>query len=143
MTWGDLQLAYTLAPMAVTAAMLDSPVMADPDRQPGRHGMNLATRTVRLPAERLPARRLAMIPHPRAAALALAVRRQASRTRTGTGSSSSPAPSPHGWIRSRCPTERRRPPCPERANPAHARPAAPAGGDDAAGEATRPGRACW
>ena len=72
--WGDLQLAYTLAPMAVTAAMLDSPVMADPDRQPGRHGMNLATETVRLLAERLPARRLAMIPHPRAAALALAVR---------------------------------------------------------------------
>jgi hypothetical protein len=60
--------------MAVTAAILDSPVMADPDRQPGRHGMNLAAQTVRLLAERLPGRRLAMIPHPRAAALALAVR---------------------------------------------------------------------
>jgi len=72
--WGSLQIVYTLAPMAVTAAMLDSPVLADQDRQPRRHGMKVAAETVRLLASRLPDRRLAVIPHPRAAALAQAVR---------------------------------------------------------------------
>jgi hypothetical protein len=71
--WGDLQLVYTLAPITVTAAMLDSPVMARPDDQHRRRGMNVAAETVRLLAASLPARRLPMIPHPRAAALALAV----------------------------------------------------------------------
>lgn len=72
--WDDLHLAYTLAPLATTAAMLASPQMRDPGRGHGHRGMNVASETVRMLASELPPGQVRLIPHPRAAALAQAVR---------------------------------------------------------------------
>lgn len=74
MPWDGLRLAYTLAPMATTAAILGSPHMRDPGRGPWRRGMNVASEVVRMLADEHPPGRLGLIPHPRAAALATAVR---------------------------------------------------------------------
>jgi hypothetical protein len=72
--WDGLLLAYTLAPLATTAVMLDHPVMRAEEDGHRRRGMNLASAAVRLLADFLPADRARLIPHPRAAALAEAVR---------------------------------------------------------------------
>jgi hypothetical protein len=77
-SWGDLHLLYTLAPMRATGA-LDNPAMHGPRSQSRRRGMNVAAQTARLLAAQLPPRQLAMIPHPRAAALIQAVRNLSAR----------------------------------------------------------------
>jgi hypothetical protein len=72
--WDGLQLAYTLAPLATTALMLDHPVMRADEDGHRRRGLNVASAAVRLLADFLPPEQARLIPHPRAAALAEAVR---------------------------------------------------------------------
>ena len=70
---GGLLLAYTLAPPATTAIMLDHPVMRAEEDGHRRRGLNVASAAVRLLADFLPAQQARLIPHPRAAALTEAV----------------------------------------------------------------------
>jgi hypothetical protein len=72
--WDGLLLAYTLAPLATTAIMLDHPVMRAEEDGHRRRGLNVASAAVRLLADWLPAGQARLIPHPRAAALTEAVR---------------------------------------------------------------------
>jgi hypothetical protein len=71
---GDLLLTYTLAPAAMTAVLLDHPVIR---AEPGGHrrrGINVASQVVAWLAERQPPERTRLIPSRRAAALVDAVR---------------------------------------------------------------------
>ena len=52
--WDGLQLAYTLAPLATTALMLDHPVMRADEDGHRRRGLNVASAAVRLLADFLP-----------------------------------------------------------------------------------------
>ncbi|MFC5821135.1 hypothetical protein [Nonomuraea harbinensis] len=70
----NLRMAYTLAPLDTTVALLDHPVPRASMADYHRRGVNVATAAVIILADSLPQERLALVPHRRAAALIEAVR---------------------------------------------------------------------
>jgi hypothetical protein len=92
---GDLLLTYTLAPAAVTVALLDHPVVRAEGGGHRRRGINVASQVVGWLAERQPPERIRLILNRRAAALVEAVRDLPEQP-TADGDSRFVLPGPHG-----------------------------------------------
>jgi hypothetical protein len=92
---GDLLLTYTLAPAAVTEALLDHPVIRAEGGGHRRRGINVASQVVAWLAERQPPERIRLIPNRRTAALVEAVRDLPEQP-TDAGDSRFVLPGPHG-----------------------------------------------